>query len=176
MIGILETERLVLRQFELTDAKFIVELVNSPGWLEFIGDRNIRTEEAAINYLQNGPIKSYRDNGFGLCMVELKDRTPIGMCGILRRDTLENPDIGFSFLPEFTGSGYAFEIASATINYAKDNLNLKTILAITVPTNRRSIRLLEKLGLKFIKTICTPVDNEELMLFSTNGLSVPTRN
>jgi len=167
MKRILETDRLVLRQFELTDTKFIVELVNSPGWIEFIGDRNIRTEEAAINYLQNGPIKSYRDNGLGLGMVELKDGTPIGMCGILRRDTLENPDIGFSFLPEFMGMGYAFEIASATLNYAMNRLNLKTILAITVPTNIRSIQLLEKIGLRFIKTIYTPVDNEELMLFST---------
>lgn len=171
MHKILETERLILRQFELTDAKFIVELVNTPGWIEFIGDRNIRTEEAAINYLQNGPIKSYGENGFGLCMVELKDETPIGMCGILRRDTLENPDIGFSFLPEFMGKGYAFEIANATVNYAKEHLNLKTILAITVPTNTRSRQLLEKIGLKFIKTIYTPADNEELMLFSTNGLS-----
>ena len=166
MIRILETERLILRQFELTDAKFIVELVNTPGWLEFIGDRNIRTEEAAIHYLQNGPIKSYKENGFGLSMVELKDGTPIGMCGILRRDTLESPDIGFSFLPAFMEMGYAFEIANATINYAKDKLNLKTILAITVPTNKRSIRLLEKIGLKFIKIIYTTVDNEELMLFS----------
>jgi len=167
MIKILETERLVLRQFELTDARFIVELVNTPGWLEFIGDRNIRTEVAAINYLENGPMKSYRENGFGLSMVELKDETPIGMCGILRRDTLENPDIGFSFLPEFMGKGYAFEIANATINYAKDHLNLKTILAITVPNNKRSRQLLEKIGLKFTKTIYTPIDNEELMLFST---------
>jgi len=167
MNRILETERLVLRQFELTDAKFIVELVNTPGWLEFIGDRNIRTEDAAISYLQNGPLKSYKESGFGLSMVELKDGTPIGMCGILKRDTLENPDIGFSFLPAFMGMGYAFEIANATINYAKNKLNLKTILAITVPTNKRSRQLLEKIGLKFIKTIYTPVDNEELMLFST---------
>jgi len=167
MNRILETERLVLRQFELTDAKFIVELVNTPGWLEFIGDRNIRTEEAAIHYLQYGPMKSYKDNGFGLCLVELKEGTSIGMCGILKRDTLENPDIGFSFLPEFMGKGYAFEIADAVINYAKNSLKLKTIFAITVPTNKRSIQLLEKIGLKFSKTIYTPVDNEELMLFST---------
>ena len=166
MKRILETERLILRQFELTDAEFIVELVNSPGWIEFIGDRNIRTEEAAISYLQNGPMKSYEENGFGLSMVELKDGTPIGMCGILRRDTLESPDIGFSFLPEFMGMGYAFEIAKATINYAMMNLNIKTILAITVPNNKRSRQLLEKIGLKYIKTIYMPVDNEELMLFS----------
>jgi len=112
-------------------------------------------------------MKSYKDNGFGLCLVELKEGTSIGMCGILKRDTLENPDIGFSFLPEFMGKGYAFEIADAVINYAKNSLKLKTIFAITVPTNKRSIQLLEKIGLKFSKTIYTPVDNEELMLFST---------
>jgi RimJ/RimL family protein N-acetyltransferase len=168
MKWILETERLKLRQFELTDAEFIVELVNTPEWLKFIGDRNIRTEEAAINYLQNGPIKSYEENGFGLWMVELKDGTPIGMCGILKRDTLDNPDIGFSFLSAFMGKGYAFEIANATIHYAKSNLNLDTVLAITVPANKKSRQLLEKIGLKFVKTIYTPVDNEELMLYSSD--------
>ena len=164
---ILQTERLMLRQFEQTDAKFIVELVNTPGWIEFIGDRNIKTEEAAVAYLQNGPMKSYKENGFGLWMVETKEETSIGMCGILKRDSLEFPDIGFAFLPGFMGRGYAFEIANATIHYAKDKLNLKTILAITVPTNKKSITLLEKIGLQFSKTIFTPVDNEELMLLTT---------
>lgn len=166
MERILDTERLTLRQFELTDTKFIVELVNSPGWLEFIGERNIKTEAAALTYLQNGPIRSYHENGFGLSMVELKDGTPIGMCGILKRDTLESPDIGFAFLPEFMGLGYAFEIASATIIYAKDKLNLKTILGITVPANKKSIRLLEKIGLRFSKTIFDK--NEELRVHTTN--------
>ena len=167
MVNILQTERLLLRQFELIDAKFIVELVNTPGWIEFIGDRNIKTEVAAIHYLRYGPMKSYIENGFGLWMVELKDQTPIGMCGILKRDTLENPDIGFAFLPEFMGKGYGFEIAAATVNYAQSKLNLETILAITVPANKRSIKLLEKIGLTFTKTIVTPVEKEELMLFST---------
>jgi RimJ/RimL family protein N-acetyltransferase len=164
---ILETERLMLREFELTDAKFIVELVNTPGWIEFIGDRNIKTEEAAIQYLQNGPMKSYRENGFGLGMVETREGTPIGMCGILKRENLEHPDIGFAFLPEFMGKGYACEIASSILSYAKDKLKLKIILAITDPRNKKSIKLLEKIGLKFSNTIHTPVDNEELMLFST---------
>ena len=167
MKRILETERLILRQFELTDAKFIVELVNTPRWIEFIGDRNIRAQEAAITYLQNGPMKSYEENGFGLSMVELKDGTPIGMCGILRRDTLESPDLGFSFLPQFMGKGYAFEIADATLNYAKTELNLGPILAITVPTNKKSIRLLEKIGLRFKQIIYNTEKNEELMVFST---------
>ena len=167
MNSTLQTDRLILRQFELSDSKFIIELVNSPGWIEFIGDRNIKTEEAAVHYRQNGPIKSYKENGFGLSMVEKKDGTPIGMCGILKRDSLDNPDIGFAFLPEFMGLGYAFEIAKATISYAKDNLKVKTILAITVPANQRSIQLLERIGLRFSRIICTPADNQELMLFST---------
>ena len=165
-MNILETERLLLREFELTDAKFILTLVNTPGWLEFIGDRNIKTEAAAVTYLQSGPMKSYRENGFGLWMVEKKDGTPIGMCGILKRESLDHPDIGFAFLPEAMGMGYAFETASATMRYAKTRLHLQTILAITVPKNKKSIRLLEKIGLSFVQTTFSPIDHEALMLFS----------
>jgi len=164
---ILETERLVLRQFTIDDATFIVELVNSPGWIEFIGERNIKTGEQARNYLRDGPLKSYEQNGFGLYLVELRnEKTPMGMCGIIKRDNLENPDIGFAFLPEFTGKGLAFEIANATMTYAKDKLKLPTIFAITVSANKSSIKLLEKIGMKFIKLFCFPDNKEELMLFS----------
>ncbi len=167
MENILETERLILRQFTTDDSKFIVQLLNSPGWIEFIGDRNIKTEEQAKEYLQKGPLKSYEVNRFGLSLVEMKnDRTPIGMCGILKRDNLENPDIGFAFLPEFTGKGFAFEIANATMVYAKDKLKLPVIFAITVSNNKTSIKLLEKIGMKFIKLFCLPNDHEELMLYS----------
>ena len=162
---ILETERLLLRQFSITDTTFIIELVNSPGWLAFIGDRNIKTEKEAVEYLRNGPLKSYEVNGFGLSLVEMKnDMTPIGMCGILKRDSLENPDIGFAFLPEYMGRGFAFEIANATMTYAKNILKLPVILAITVPGNKRSIKLLEKIGLKFSRIISQNID-EQLMLF-----------
>jgi RimJ/RimL family protein N-acetyltransferase len=163
---ILETRRLTLRQFKNEDARFILELVNTPGWLEFIGDRNIHTEEDAINYLQNGPIKSYRENGFGSSMVELKDGTAIGMCGILKRDCLENPDIGFAFLPVYIGKGYAFEMAKATLDHATHQLKLNTICAITDPNNKRSIQLLEKIGLRHIKMVPSTTDEKELMLFS----------
>ena len=163
---ILETERLILREFCSDDSKFIVELLNSPGWLEFIGDRNVKTEEEAIQYLQSGPIKSYEINGYGLSLVELKrDHNPIGMCGIIKRDNLENPDIGFAFLPAFMGVGFAFEIANATMNYAMDKLNLKQVLAITVPHNIASRKLLEKIGMEFIRDIYLPGDNEKLLLF-----------
>jgi len=167
MKKILETERLILREFTLADAPFIIELVNSPGWLQFIGDRNVKTEEQAKEYLRNGPLKSYEINGFGLSMVELKaDQTPIGMCGIIRRDNLENPDIGFAFLPMFEGKGLAFEIVHVTIGYAKNVLKLPVIFAITMPENKRSIKLLEKIGFNYTRTFTSPTDNVQLKLFS----------
>ncbi|HOX83970.1 MAG TPA: GNAT family N-acetyltransferase [Chryseolinea sp.] len=163
---ILTTDRLKLRQFELSDAEFIVELVNTPGWLEFIGDRNIKSVESANEYLQNGPLKSYAENGFGLWLVELKsDRTSIGMCGILKRDSLENPDIGFAFLPDFVGKGYAFEMVTATLKYALYSIKLKTIFAITIPTNVRSRKLLEKLGFRYSDTIRLSPESETLFLY-----------
>jgi len=164
---ILETERLFLREFTLADAPFIIELVNSPGWLQFIGDRNVKTEEQAKEYLRNGPLLSYAKNGFGLSLVALKaDQSPIGMCGIIRRDSLENPDIGFAFLPSFEGKGLAYEIANATIAYAKTILKLPVIFAITMPENKRSIKLLEKIGFQYSRMFASPTDKLQLMLFS----------
>jgi len=167
---VLETDRLVLREFTLDDTAFIIDLVNTPGWLEFIGDRNVKTEEQARTYLENGPLKSYKENGFGLAMVQLKtEKTPIGMCGILKRENLDNPDIGFAFLPEFMGNGYAFEIATATLIIAKTIWQLPVIAAITLPSNKSSIKLLEKIGLHFIKPFTFPGSSEELMLYSTTN-------
>ncbi|HWJ27763.1 MAG TPA: GNAT family N-acetyltransferase [Flavisolibacter sp.] len=166
MSFILQTERLGIRPFTLDDSRFIIELLNSPGWLQFIGDRNVKTEEQARNYLINGPLKSYSENGFGLWLVEkANDHTPIGMCGLIKRETLENPDIGFAFLPIHNGQGYALEISTAVMRYAKSYLNLSNIAAITKPENIRSIRLLEKIGLKFIKPIIFPSTGEELLLY-----------
>jgi RimJ/RimL family protein N-acetyltransferase len=167
MSCIIETERLRLREFTFNDTQFIIELLNSPGWLQFIGDRNIKTEEQAVNYLKNGPMKSYAQNGFGLSLVQRKDdNKSIGMCGIIRRDNLDSPDIGFAFLPEYNGQGYAYEIAYATLQYAKDQLKFSKIAAITLPENVKSIRLLEKIGLKFIKPFSFPNTKEELLLYS----------
>ncbi len=164
MTTIFETERLVFRQFELTDADFIITLLNTKEWIQFIGDREVRTEKDAHQYLLNGPMKSYELNGFGLSMVALKVKdSPIGMCGLIKRDSLDDIDIGFAFLPEYTGKGYAYEIASATIAYAKNKFGLKRLVAITVKDNARSITLLKRTGMEFEKTI--QPDNEELMLF-----------
>jgi RimJ/RimL family protein N-acetyltransferase len=160
---VLETKRLRLRRFDLGDSDFIVDLLNSDGWLKYIGDRKVKTKEQAERYLEKGPLKSYEQNGYGLCMVETKQSVPIGMCGILRRLTLENPDIGFAFLQEFTRKGYGYEIAEATLNYAHKDLKFPIVSAITVPHNTKSIKLLEKLGMRLMRSILQ--DGEELLLF-----------
>jgi len=166
MTYVLETERLRMREFTLADTAFIIELLNSPGWLEFIGDRNVHTPEQARLYLENGPLKSYQVHGYGLSMVERKDDgMPVGMCGVLNRDTLECPDIGFAFLPAHHAQGYAFEIAQATLDHAKETLGLPRVAAITVPGNSRSIRLLEKLGLRYVRSFSSPGSDELLSYY-----------
>lgn len=163
---ILETERLILSEFTLADTLFIIELLNSPGWLKNIGDRNVRTEEEAQSYLQLGPLASYLENGYGLWRVERKsDALVIGMCGILKRKVLENPDIGFAFLPDFHGNGYALEAAGATLKFASETLNITKIAAITLADNLKSIRLLKKSDFKFIKPFCLPESDEVLQLY-----------
>lgn len=167
MHTILETERLRLRAFTLNDADFILDLLNSPGWLQFIGDRNVRTTEQAKAYLENGPMKSFREYGHGLSLVEIKsDKQPIGMCGILHRSYLEQPDIGFALLPDFQGQGYAGEIVAATLQQAKTHWNIPDVSAIVLENNTRSVRLLEKLGFSFTKRICLPDSGEELLLYN----------
>lgn len=170
MAYLLETERLGAREFVLEDAPFIVRLLNSPGWLQFIGDRKVKTEEEAKTYLENGPLKSYREYGFGLYLIERKvDKTAIGMCGILKRERLDDPDIGFAYLPEFHGKGYALEMAQAMLQYARERLLITGVSAIVLPSNAPSIRILEKLGLRPIKSIYFPGNNEELLLYHSQS-------
>jgi RimJ/RimL family protein N-acetyltransferase len=167
MKNIFKTERLTLRELSIDDTTFIIQLLNSPTFLEFIGDRKVRNEEDAKKYLNDGPLKSYSDFGFGLWLVSLKaNETPIGICGILKRVELDHPDIGYAFLPEFTKKGYAFEAAKATLLYAKNAFAIDTVLAITVEKNKSSIQLLNKIGLQFEKLITIKNRGEELMLFS----------
>lgn len=164
---IAETERLQLREFVLSDADFIIALLNSPGWLKFIGDRNIKTTVQAEAYLQNGPINSYLQNGFGLYMVQLKKTaTPLGMCGLIKRDALPYPDLGFAFLPQFTGRGYAFEAAKACVAHAKASSHNPTLCAITDTFNQASQSLLSKLGFRFTKKIKLKDEENELDFFS----------
>jgi RimJ/RimL family protein N-acetyltransferase len=162
---VLVTHRLRLRKFTVEDAPFIIELVNTPGWLRFIGDRHIHTLEQAVQYIENGPAKSYSENGFGLSMVEtLKDRKSIGMCGLLKREQLDVPDIGFAFLPQYMCMGYAYEAAQAAVLHAHEVLGLPKLAAITLPENERSIRLLEKMNFRFEKKI--KLAAEELLQYT----------
>jgi len=151
---ILETERLILKEFNLNDAEFILTLLNTPTFLQFIGDKNVHALEDAKMYLEEGPMKSYEENGFGLWLVSKKeDNIPVGMCGLINRPTLIDIDIGFAFLPDYSGIGYGFEAASATMEYGKNGLGLDKVVAITDPSNTTSIKLLNKLGLHLEKTL-----------------------
>ncbi len=167
MQTIIETERLFLRKFTLNDAPFILELLNTPTWLQFIGDRNVHSIEDAENYLRNGTLKSYKENGFGFYAVVEKSETKIiGMCGLIKRDTLPDIDIGFAFLPDLIGKGFGYEAASATLAYAKNSLKIDRIIAIVNPDNEKSIGLLKKIGMTFEKMTLFENEEKELMLFS----------
>lgn len=168
---ILETERLVLRRLSPDDdAEFILELLNQPSFLRYIGDKGVRTTEDAVRYIQTGPVASYERFGFGLYLVELKETgVPIGMCGLLKRDTLPDADVGFAFLPDYWSQGYAFEAASGVMRYGREVLGLQRILAITSLDNEASIRLLEKIGLKFEGLIKPSEELGEVRLFATES-------
>lgn len=162
-----ETDRLILRHMTLDDAEFILELVNEPRWLQFVGDRGVRTIEDARYYISSGPRAMYIRFGFGLYLVELKAETvPVGICGLVKRDGLDDVDIGFAFLQRFGGSGYAYEAAVAVVAHAKTDCGLKRLVAIAAPANRPSIRLLEKLGLGFERMISLSPDRPESGLYA----------
>lgn len=165
---VLTTSQLEIVEITIEDAPFIFELLNTPSWIKFIGDRGIKTEEDAKNYILNKFIPGYSTWWFGFRLVRTKnDKTPVGICGLVKRDALEHIDIGFAFLPQFEGKGFGYESASAVMEYAKNTLNVKTIAGITNSDNKSSIALLEKLGLHFQKMILLPNETEEIMLFVT---------
>ena len=162
-----ETDRLRIRPVEEGDAEFINRLYNSEGFLRYIGDRMIRSEQDAQNFLREGPIKMYQDAGVGLCIVELKATgAPVGTCGLIKRDSLDDIDIGYAFLPEFCGRGYASESTLAVFEYARDVLKLSRLVATTQADNAGSIRVLEKLGLRFEKITEEPEDAPALELYA----------
>ena len=167
-MNILETERLTLRQFTADDAPFILELVNEPSFIQNIGDRGVRTLSDAVKYIETGPVSSYARNGFGLYVVTLKESgESIGMCGLIKRDALDDVDIGYAYLPRFWSKGYAVEAARAVKEQAR-GLGLKRLVAIVDPANTGSIRVLEKLGLAFEKMIKLSADDIDLKLFAIN--------
>ena len=165
---VIETDRLHLRQFSTDDAGFILRLVNEPSFIENINDKGVRTLDDARAYLQNGPLASYEKNGFGVWCVLLKETgQPIGMCGLIKRDALDDIDVGYALLPEFCSMGYAIESAAAVVSYAKTALGLERIVAIVNPENKRSIRLLEKLGFRYERMVRLSEDDREIKLFAT---------
>ena len=167
---VLETERLALRHLTLEDAAFMQVLVNDPTWLRFIGDRGVRSIDDAREYLRKGALASYAQHGFGLYLTELKAAAqPIGICGLVKRDTLPDVDVGFALLPQFAGHGYAFEAAAAVMQHAREQFGLKRVVAITNPDNHGSIRVLQKVDLKFERLIRVAADADELALYAWNA-------
>lgn len=163
---VIETTRLSLRLFTEHDAPFVLELLNSPGWLRFIGDRGIRSIEDASVYIESRITSCYDTFGFGMYLVELTNqKKAIGMCGLLKREVLDNVDIGFAFLPEYNGKGYALEAAAAVIDYARETLHLENIVAITDSDNIASQNLLRKLNMNFIRMVKPFEEEPMLMLF-----------
>lgn len=172
---ILETGRTILREIVETDAEFILDLLNQPSFIKYIGDRNVRTLADASEFIENRFRQSYREHGFGLYAVELKEnKKPIGICGFVKRDSLPEADIGFAFLPQFEKKGYAFESAAAVMKYGRDVLGLKRVLAITSQDNESSGKLLKKINFKFERLIKLPHADDELKLFSSEARQIST--
>lgn len=166
---VLKTERLILRQFSSDDVQFILDLLNEPSFIQNIGDRGVQTLEDARSYILRVPVASYERHGFGLYLVILKESgESIGMCGLIKREELEDVDIGYAFLPKYWSKGYAVESAFAVKEYARDVIGLKRLVAITDPENQGSIRVLENLGFRFEKMVRLSEDDIELKLFAVN--------
>lgn len=166
---IAETERLNILRLTEEDADFILELLNEPSWIKFIGDKGVRNVEDARKYIVEGPMAMYDQYGFGLYLVETKDpRTPLGICGLIKRDSLENVDIGFAFLERHGAKGYAYEAATAVMEFGRNHLHLHRIVAITTEDNEKSAKLLERLGLTFEKLIPSHDGTETLKLFAVD--------
>lgn len=161
---VITTERLVLREFEATDSEFIIKLLNTDGWLRYIGDRYVRDLKQGVEFIEGRLRPSYTEHGFGFYVVESKNtKECLGMCGLVKREGLENVDIGYAFLPENFGRGYAYESSLAVVEFAKNKLKLKALDSITMSINKSSIKLLERLEFSFERNIL--LNNEELMLY-----------
>lgn len=162
----INTPNLVLLELGTGDADLMFNLLNDTDFLRNIGDRGVRNLEQAGEYIQTGPVAMYRQHGFGLYKVQLGDGTPIGTCGLIKRDGLDDVDIGFAFLPQYRGKGYALEASQAIMRHGHKSLGLARIVAITRPDNTPSVKLLERIGLKAEKRITMPGETEELLLMA----------
>ncbi|WP_417462459.1 GNAT family N-acetyltransferase [Kordiimonas sp.] len=166
-IETLETKRLRIRPATLDDAAFALSIYNDAAFLEFVGDKKLRTVEAARDYLDENFIRSYRTHGVGLMIVELKESgEPIGFCGLVKRAYYEEPDIGFAYLPDYTSKGYGYEAARATLDHAMGSLGYKRIQALVSPANVRSIGLIKKLGLHYDRDEVLPGQETATKIFA----------
>ncbi|MFV0572225.1 MAG: GNAT family N-acetyltransferase [Xanthomarina gelatinilytica] len=165
---IAETNRLIISKLTLEDASFILELTNTPHFIKYVGNKNLKTLEDAKNYLKEGTLKSYKNFGFGFYKLQLKQEQnkTIGTCGLVKREQLDHVDIGFAMLPGYEGKGFGLEASKEILKLAKNTFKLTRILAITLPTNSNSIKLLGKLGLSYEKRVKPFEDDEELLLFA----------
>ncbi len=162
----LETDRLYLRELSIVDSDFMLQLMNTPSWLTFIGDRNIRYKTAASNYISEKIISSYRNNGFGLYLVVMKTtKLPIGICGLVKREGLSIPDLGFAVLPEYEKKGFASEAAKSILIWAREKLLLNEVCAITTELNKKSIQVLENIGMHYQEKIVLPASKDNFLLF-----------
>jgi RimJ/RimL family protein N-acetyltransferase len=166
------TRRLRLRHLLAEDAAFILELLNEPDFIRNIGDRGVRSLEDARRYIHSNPVTGYEKSGLGLYLVELLEgNTPIGVCGLLKRDYLRDVDVGFALRESFRGHGYALEAARAVIRHGREVLGLPRIVAITSPHNHASIKLLQRLGLRFERMLHAPDVDRDTSLFTPEGAS-----
>jgi RimJ/RimL family protein N-acetyltransferase len=165
-MSLIETARLQLRHLDYDDAPFIVDLLNQEAFIHFIGDKGVRDIAGACEYLRQGPLESYWRHGFGLYLTSLRDGgTPIGICGLVKRDALEDVDVGFAFLPQYAGRGYATESAAAVLEHGYRVFRLKRIVGITAPDNQASIAVLQKIGLRFERLVRLGADGKQVNLF-----------
>ena len=164
---VLETDRLRLREMTLADAPFLLELMNEPAFIQNVADRGLRTTADAERWMSEKVLPSYTRYGFGFYLVELKESSvPLGICGLVKREVLDDPDVGYAILTRHSGNGYAYEAAAAVMTYGRKTLGLRRIIGVTSAKNAASIRILEKLGLRFERMVKLPQFEKPSMLFS----------
>jgi [ribosomal protein S5]-alanine N-acetyltransferase len=150
----------------IADAEFICDLLNQPSFLRYVGDRHVRTPEDAATFIETRYRQSYREHGYGLYVVETRNTSqPMGICGFVRRETLPDADMGFAFLPQFEGQGYAYEAAAATLQFGRLALGLARVLAIAQLDNTRSHALLIRLGFHADGAVLMPGETEPVSLY-----------
>ena len=172
----IDTQRLQLRQLTLADASLMLAVWNDPAFIRFVGDRGIRTLDDAREAMSAGALKLYKDYGYGPYGVVLRGKgTPIGICGLFRREDLDEPDIGFAILPGYCGNGYAYEASVAVLQYAREELGIPRITAIVSPDNKASVGLIRKLGLRFERMHRMAGDEEDVAIYGIRLQAEDTR-